>query len=389
MTGDARMRVAIDARSAVAPRRTGVGVYAREVIRRLPAIDPESRYTAWYLDIRGIATGRRFFRDAPGLAEHRTAIPSRLFDRAVARLGLPRIEWFVDFDVLFAPNFVPPPTRAERLVVTVHDLAFRFLPQTAPHAVPRWLRGLERTLAVAARVIVPSASTKLDLMRLYGVEEGRISVIPLAVDHARYRPPPPEAVEAVRRAYGIGEPYLLFLGLDRRKNLPAMLEAFAKLPTSGRPTLVLAGAPPWEPDGRDPVAEALERLPASMREDVVRAGYVPERDKPTLLGGAAALVYPSLYEGFGLPVLEAMATGTPVVASDVASLPDLIDGAAILVDPHDADAIAEGIRRVLEDAGLRDELVERGATRAAAYTWEATARGTAEVIREAAGSRTG
>ncbi len=378
------MRVAIDARAAVAPRRTGVGVYAREVIRRLPAVDPHSRYVAWYLDIRGVANRRRFFRDAaPGLLEHRTPIPSRLFDRAVARLELPRIEWFLDFDVLLAPNFVPPPTRAPRQVVVVHDLAFRLLPQTAPHAVPWWLRGLERTLAVAARVIVPSGSTKRDLMRLYGVEDARIAVIPLAVDHERYRPPAPEAVDAVRRAFGIGDRYLLFLGLDRRKNLQAVLEAFARLPTAGRPTLVLAGAPPWEPGGSDPVAEALDALPTSVRSHVVHAGYVPERDKPALLGGASALVYPSLYEGFGLPVLEAMAAGTAVVASDVSSLPELVDGAAILVDPYDTAAIADGIRRVLDDDDLRDKLREAGTARAAAFTWEATARRTAEVIRDA------
>ncbi len=120
-----------------------------------------------------------------------------------------------------------------------------------------------------------------------------------------------------------------------------------------------------------------------MRSHVVHAGYVPERDKPALLGGASALVYPSLYEGFGLPVLEAMAAGTAVVASDVSSLPELVDGAAILVDPYDTAAIADGIRRVLDDDDLRDKLREAGTARAAAFTWEATARRTAEVIRDA------
>ncbi len=379
------MRVAIDARSAVFPRRTGVGMYARELIRRLPAVDPGPTYVAWYLDVRGVASRRRFFPDAgPGLLEHRTAIPSRLFDRAVARLGLPRIEWFVGFDVLFAPNFVPPPTRAPVQVVTVHDLAFRLLPDTAPHAVPWWLRTLEHTLAVATRVIVPSASTRDDLIRLYGVDEGRIVVVPLAVDHDRYRPPASSEVEALRRRLGIGERYLLFLGLDRRKNLPAVLEAFARLPAAGRPSLVLAGAPPWEPDGADPVRRALERLPASVRADVVRAGYVPERDKPALIGGATALVYPSLYEGFGLPVLEAMAVGTPVVTSDVSSLPELVDGAGLLVDPNDAAQVADAIARVLDDDDLRERLRRAGRARAAGFTWEATARRTAEVIGHAA-----
>jgi glycosyltransferase involved in cell wall biosynthesis len=381
-----RMRVAIDARSAVAPNRTGVGVYAREVIRRLPAVDPGSDYTAWVLDVRGAVNRRRFFADVPGLHEHRTAIPARVFDRAVARLGLPRIEWFVRFDVLFAPNFAPPPTRAPRLVVTIHDLAFRLMPVTAPHAVPWWRRAVERAVAEAARVIVPSAATRRDLVRLYGMAEDRIAVVPLAVDHDRFRPPRAEEVAAVRARFGLPERYLLFLGLDRRKNLPGMLEAFARLPAAGRPTLAIAGARPWEPDDRDPTADALAALAPDVRADVVHLGYVEEAWTPALLGGATALVFPSRYEGFGLPVLEALATGTPVVASDVSSLPELVDGAAVLVDPEDPAAIADGVRRVLDDADLRAKLREGGIARAAAFTWDETARQTAEAIRAAGGT---
>jgi glycosyltransferase involved in cell wall biosynthesis len=359
-------------------------VYAGEVIRRLPSVDPGTRYTAWVLDVRGAANRRRFFSDVPGLREHRTAIPTRIFDRAVARLDLPRIEWFVRFDVLFAPNFVPPPTRAPRQVVTVHDLAFRLMPETAPHAVPWWRRAVERSIASAARVIVPSTATRNDLVRLYGIDAARVAVVPLAVDHRTYRPPSPEAVIEARARLGLPERYLLFLGLDRRKNLPALLEAFERLPDAGRPALVLAGARPWEPDGGDPTDAALARLRPDLRSSVVRLGYVEDRRKAALLGGAAALVYPSRYEGFGLPVLEAMATGTPVVASNVSSLPELVDGAALLVDPNDATAIADAVQRIVEDDGLRSRLEAAGIDRAAEFTWEATARRTAEAIRSAA-----
>ena len=380
----APLRVAIDARPATVARGTGVNVYAREVIARLPSVDPAARYTAWLLDVRGAANRRRFFSDVPGLREHRTPIPARAFDRAVAELDLPRIEWFVRFDVLFAPNFVPPPTRAPRQVVTIHDLAFRLMPETAPHAVAWWRRAVDRAVTNAARLLVPSSATKRDLIRLYDVDEDRIDAVPLAVDHRRYRPPAPEAVAAVRARFGLPERYLLFLGLDRRKNLPAALEAYARLPTAGRPVLALAGPRPWEPDGSDPTDEALARMPAGARGGVVRLGYVEERLKPALLGGAAALVYPSRYEGFGLPVLEAMATGTPVVVSDVSSLPELVDDAAVLVDPHDPGSIADGVRRVLEDDGLRAKLRDAGTTRAAAFTWDRTALLTARAIHAAA-----
>jgi glycosyltransferase involved in cell wall biosynthesis len=382
--GRARIRVAIDARAAVAPRRTGVGVYAREVIRRLPAVDPSAEFTAWLLDVRGAATGRRFFSDTPALRERRTPIPARAFDRAVARLELPRVEWFVRFDVLFAPNFVPPPTRAPRQAVTIHDLAFRLMPETAPHAAPWWRRGVERAATSASRVLVPSGSTKRDLIRLYGTDERRVVVVPLAVDHGRYRPEAAGSVPSTRRRFGLPERYLLFLGLDRRKNLPAMLGAYARLPAPGRPALVLAGARPWEPDGSDPTDEALARMPSAARADVVRLGYVEERFKPALLAGAIALVYPSRYEGFGLPVIEAMAVGTPVVASDVASLPELVDGAAVLVDPDDEATIADGMSRLLQDDDLRAKLREAGIARAAEFTWDRTARLTAAAIRAAA-----
>ena len=380
-------RVVIDARAAVAPLRTGVGVYAREVIRRLPSVDTSAEYTAWVLDARGAVNGRRFFEDAPGIREHRTPVPARLFDRAVARLDVPRIEWFVRFDVVFAPNFVPPPTRARRQVITIHDLAFRLMPDTAPHAVAWWRRAVERAVAEAARVIVPSAATERDLVCLYGVDPSRVAVVPLAVDHARYRPPGAEATAEARARFGLPERYLLFLGLDRRKNLPAMLEAYARLPTVSRPVLVIAGARPWEPDGSDPTDEALAAMPAAARSGVIRLGYVEERFKPTLLGGAAALIYPSRYEGFGLPVLEAMAVGTPVVASDVSSLPELVDEAAVLVDPDDPGTVAEAVTRLLDDEELRGKLREAGLARAATFTWDATARGTAETIHAAVEAR--
>jgi glycosyltransferase involved in cell wall biosynthesis len=383
----APLRVAIDARAAVATERTGVGVYTNEVLRRLPGADPQAEYTAWVLDVRGVANRRRFFGDVQGLREHRTAIPARVFDRAVARLDLPRIEWFVRFDVLFAPNFVPPPTRAPRQVVTIHDLAFRLMPETAPHAVPWWRRAVERAVTQSARVIVPSTTTKRDLVALYGVDDRRVAVIPLAVDHARYRPQDADAVAGVRERLGLPERYALFLGLDRRKNLAAVLEAFEWLPRSGRPALVVAGARPWEPDARDPTEDALARAAPDVRARIVRLGYVPERLKPALVGGAAALVYPSRYEGFGLPVLEAMATGTPVVASNVSSIPELTDGAALLVDPEDPPAIADAVARVLDDGAVRETLRRAGIARASAFTWDETARRTAEVLHAAAGER--
>lgn len=379
------MRVAIDARPATAPEKTGVGYYTSHLIHRMPVLDPGTDYVAWYLNAGGFLNGRRFFRDvgAPNLTERGTPIPAQLFNRLTARMDIPRVEWFVRFDVLFGPNFVPAPTRASRQVVTVHDLGFRFYPDTAPQTVPWWLRGLERTLRVAARVIVPSEATRRDLVELYGVEDERIATIPLGVDADVFRPPDEDEVRGVRDRYRLDGPYLVFLGLDPRKNLPALAEAVRRMPASSRPTLVLVGGRPWDPAGRDRVREALDTVPPGSLGRVVLTGYVPDATKAALLGGADALVYPSLYEGFGLPVLEAMACGTPVIASNVAALPELVDGAGVLVDPSDPDELAERIGSVIADHELRRGLRERGIERAARYGWDESARRTAAVLRQA------
>ncbi len=289
------------------------------------------------------------------------------------------------FDVLFAPNFIPPPTRARRLVLTVHDLAFRLFPQTAPQATRRWLSRLDAALPRASELIVVSEQTRRDLLELYPVPANRVSVVPLGVDTQTFRPAPSEAVAEVRRRFGIDGPYLLSLtGIEPRKNLPAILRAFASLADDVRPLLVLAGpVSPWNPEGWDLLRPALDELPRPVRERVVLTGYVTDSDKVALLSGGEALVYPSLYEGFGLPVIEAMACGTPVLTSNVSALPETAGDAALLVDPRDPEAIAQGIERLLTDRMLRGELREAGLVRARVFDWDESARRTAEVLHRA------
>jgi glycosyltransferase involved in cell wall biosynthesis len=390
------VRVAIDARSAMPHVRTGIGTYTWQLVRRLPAAAPDTTFIAWYLDARGVLglrSRRRLFADirAPNFSEVRMPIPTSWFDRASLRFDRPRLEWMVGYDVLFAPNFVPPPTRRGRLVLTVHDLAFARFPETAPSATRRWLERLDGSLRRAAHVIVVSEQTRRDLLASSPARsaslEGRVSVIPLAIDPGQFRPADEAAVAAARARYGISGSYLLSLtGIEPRKNLPGLVTAWASLPGSLRPQLVLAGpAPSWSPDGWNLLRPTLEGLPAAIRDEVVITGFVGEEEKVALLSGAEALAYPSLYEGFGLPVLEAMACGTPVLTSDVSALPETAGSAALLVDPREPEAIADGLRRVLSDADLRTRLRTAGLERAATFRWEETARRTAEVLRQASG----
>ena len=370
--------------------RTGIGTYTWNLVRRLPLADPRTNYVAWYLDVRGaldLRSRRRPFDDviASNFVDRRLPIPTSWFERLSLRLDVPRVEWTVGFDVLFAPNFIPPPTRARRLVITVHDLAFRLFPKTAPQATHRWLSRLDDALRRASEVIVVSEQTRRDLLELYHVRDERVSVVPLGVDTETFRPAPNEAVVAVRRRFGIDGPYLLSMtGIEPRKNLPAVIRAFASLEDQVRPVLVLAGPiSPWNPEGWDLLRPVLEELPPSVRERVVLTGYVSDPDKVALLSGAEALVYPSLYEGFGLPVIEAMACGTPVLTSNTSALPETAGDAALLVDPRDPEAIAQGVERILTDRVLRGQLREAGMVRATAFDWDNTARRTAEILHRA------
>jgi len=382
------LRIAVDARPAVTRDKTGIGYYAWHLLRLLPDVDPTSTYLAWYLNPYAVLGARRFFEPRPNLRERRTPIPAGWFERSAARFDLPRVEWLVRFDVFFATNFLPPPTRAPRLVLTVHDMAYKRFPETAPHATRQWLERMDEVVPRATRIIAVSEATKRDLLELYDVRPDRVAVVPHGIDTERFRPASEDAIVRARRRFEIDGPYLLYLGgIEPRKNLPRLLAAFAALDDHVRPTLVLAGGwVAWNPEGIDATRDAMAKLPDGVRRRVVMTGYVSDRDKVALLSGATALVYPSLYEGFGLPVLEAMACRTPVLTSDVSALPEVAGDAAELVDPTDVEAIAAGMDRLVRDAALRDRLVQAGAARVGTFRWQDAARQTAEVLREAAGA---
>ena len=380
------MRVVVDARSAVDPRRTGVGQYTRAVLRALPPADPDTRFVAWYLDVRGIGTRpRRFAGWAPNLSERASRLPTRLYGPFSSRTGLPRLEWLAGAsDVVLATNFIPPPTSAPCVVVVVHDLAFEVMPETAPHNDIRWRRAFERSLDRAAAVIVPSEAARNDLDRFYGSDARRVHVIHHGTDAEAFSPAIPPQVEEVRHRFGIGGPYIIFLGgLEPRKNLESLLRAFGMI-EDRRSSLVLAGGTvTWASNYSDAIDRAIAALPADVRARIVRTGYVPDADRRALLSGAEMLAYPSLYEGFGFPILEAFAANVPVLTSNRSSMPEVAGNAAVLVDPDDPAAIAKGLDDLLGDDDLRNVLRASGMARVASFTWERCARQTSTVLGQA------
>jgi glycosyltransferase involved in cell wall biosynthesis len=276
-------------------------------------------------------------------------------------------------------------TRAAR-ILTIHDT----IPYTYPRSSTRldWLiyhAWLPWAVRAADAVLTDSRRSREDIVTHLRVAPERVVVVPLAADR-RFRPMRAAEIDPVLTLYGVERPYILYVGsLEARKNLRRLLEAYARLRQwSGHWTLVIVGARRVD---ASPIFETARQL--RLESHVRFTGYVDDHHLPALYAGADLFVFPSLYEGFGLPVLEAMASGTPVVTSNSSSLPEVAGDAALLVDPTCVEALAEAMRRVLNDAELQADLCGRGLERAAEFSWERTARETVEVYRKVLSSQAG
>ena len=293
------------------------------------------------------------------------------------QLVLPWILRQVRPDLVHFTNYLAPVACPVPYVVSIHDMTMSLLP--GYHTAKKRLltSTLVPTVARGARlVLAPSESTRRDVVRLLRLPGERVRVVPYAPG-PEFRPVPPDP-ERLARAYGLDSPYFLYVGtVEPRKNLARTLRAFATL-ADALPDhrFVLAGQLGWKSE------DVLREVQASAGR-VLQLGYVKEEDLPLMYAHATALVYPSLYEGFGLPVVEAMACGTPVVTSRGSSLEEIAGGAALLVDPLDERALAEAMRAVATDAALSAALRARGLLSAARYDWGRTARATAEAYRDA------
>jgi glycosyltransferase involved in cell wall biosynthesis len=361
------MRIGIDASRATLARRTGTEGYALRLIQAL-------------LDLGSGHDFVLYFRDAPdpGLfpGAARVVIPfPRLWTHARLSFELltrPRPE------VLFVPAHVLPLVHPLPSVVTVHDLGYRHFPGAHSHFQRLYLDWSTRASALAATlVLADSCVTRDDLMRFYAVPESKIVVVYPGRDQALH----PVDPAPVRAKYRLPDDYILHVGtLQPRKNLVRLIDAIQianlQLPTSPV-QLLLVGKPGWL---ASPILAKAHASPDTVR----LLHYVPDADLAGLYSGARALAFPSLYEGFGFPVLEAMACGTPVICSNTASLPELAGDAALLVDPTDTSALASAIVRVLSDSALRAALIAKGLAQVRQFSWARTARETLEVLERAA-----
>ncbi|MFN8500014.1 MAG: glycosyltransferase family 1 protein [Anaerolineae bacterium] len=367
--------------SAVGPRITidytpaarqgaGIGRYTRELIRALARLDTATAYT---LLVRGAATVPDSLAGFPPNFRVRR---SPLSERTLTRLWRLRVPLPADWlagpsDVYYSPDYILPPLRRGRAVVTVHDLSFLTVPQAADAGLRAYLAdAVPRSVARADHILADSEHTKQDLVRLLRTPADKISVLYSGVSPAFRRVVDEARLSEVRARYGLTGPFILGLGtIEPRKNLVRLIEAFAQLAAAGEPhALALVGGQGWL---YGPIFDRVKAL--GLEERVRFLGFVADADLPPLYSAAEAFAFPSLYEGFGLPPLEALACGTPTVVSNVSSLPEVVGDAALQAPPTDVAALAATLARLLHDEPLRARLREAGPRQASRFTWEAAA----------------
>ena len=359
------MRLAIDASRTTAARVTGTEHYALELIRALIRRNTEHDITL-------------YFRDTPpsNLFPESVRVASRVipFPRLWTHLRFAAELWRDCPELTWVPAHTLPLAFPGRAAVTVHDLGYKFFPQAHPARQRLYLDLSTRFSAARASIILAdSRATADDLMRFYGTPSRKIHVVYPGVEMSGSEPTAIE-IEAVRAKYSLPERYFLFLGtLQPRKNIGRIVQAHSRWRSTHADdpaALVLAGGQGWLYD------------PAWTAEvnSVILPGYMDDADKRALYAGALAFVFPSLYEGFGFPVLEAMHSGTPVICSQTSSLPELAGDAALLVDPLNVEAIADAMAALSADETLRASLRERGYEQARRFRWDTAAQGALEAL---------
>ncbi len=355
-------------------RGAGINSYIYHLLRHLGRIDSGDRYSVFLSE--------RSFVDEQ-LRLHYTRWPTHrpivriVWEQLVQPIALLR----ADVDLLHAMAFVGPLAAPCPFVVTIYDLSFLHFPE----AFRPWNRHYLQFLTThsarrARRVIVISESTRCDVVKMLGVPEDRIDVAYCGVDEM-FHPLPAAEVSRFREERGLPERFILFLGtLEPRKNVQTLIRAYGawRRAEPDIPRLVVAGGKGWY---YDQIFAQVEEL--GLTGEIIFPGYVSQQDLPLWYNAAELFVYPSRFEGFGLPVLEAMACGVPVVTTNVASLPEVAGDAAWLVSPDDESQLIEAMRCVLNDPSLRQEMRARGLAQAAAFTWERTARQTAKTYHQA------
>ncbi|HEV2667163.1 MAG TPA: glycosyltransferase family 1 protein [Blastocatellia bacterium] len=378
------MRIGIDAH-AIGARQGGNETYIANLIKSLAEIDGDNLYTIYLANAAAATRWREGFTNRYRNFSVRLLPPPTPLVRVPVYLTYELFRRPVD--VLHVQYTAPPFCRVP-VVVTIHDLAFERMPETFTRRGSFQLKlTVRRTAKKAARVATVSEYSRQDLLSIYKLPPEKVVVTYNGVESGfTAQTSVPNEAEEVRRAFGVSRDFLLAVGsLQPRKNLVRLIRAYARLRSERedfKPQLVIVGRKLWLASG---IFDEVKRQ--RWADDVILTGYVADEDLPALYRAARAFVYPSLFEGFGLPPLEAMACGTPVVTSDVSSLPEITGDAALLIDPTDEVALANALIEIVNNDRLRAELREKGIAQAKKFTWRDAAEKTLRLYQEVFESR--
>ncbi len=366
------MRIGIDAR-LVYYSQAGIGQYILHLVNSLAKIDRENEYVLLQSrkDETTILEQPNFRRVSLWTPSHHR-LERYSLNIELVRLGL---------DVLHSPDFIPPHKPSCKSVITVHDLAFLLYPHFLTRESARYYGHIDQAVRWANQIIAVSESTRRDTIQHLGVPEDKITVVYEAANPI-FRPVDREvARQQVHNRHGVDAPYILFVStIEPRKNVPTLIQAVWQLLECYKADvhLVLAGGKGWLFEDAFAVVRELK-----LDSRVHFVGRVSSEDLLFLYNAAELLAHPAFYEGFGLPPLEAMACGLPVVVSNVASLPEVVGDAGLLIDPHDVDELTVAMWRVLNEQALRQEMRQKGLQQAARFSWERAARETLDIYRRA------
>ncbi len=372
------MKISADIQSLLLENRTGIGFYQTELMSALFGIDRDNEYTLTYFALKDPEKKRARAMELFGT--DKKLEPCRWFSTSLAKklwllLPIP-YRWFFHSraDVSLFFNFTVPPFAWGKKVVVIYDTVIRDFPETMSFKTKLVLSAeLERSIKRADKIVTISEFSKSRIMLHYGVSGDKIAVVPCGIRSDLFNASYSEnQVNEAKKRYNITGKYLLYLGtLEPRKNIERLVESYARLRSEKPdcPALVIAGGKGWL---YDPIFERVKSL--GIEDSVIFTGYVRDEDVPLLMKGAVCFCFPSLYEGFGMPPLEAMACGTPVITSDCSSLPEVVGDAAVTVDPYSTDELYQALKRVTEDPAFRGELSRKGIEQSRKFSWEKSAR---------------
>jgi glycosyltransferase involved in cell wall biosynthesis len=371
------LKVQIDVQSLLEKDKTGIAFTIQNIIQNMVKKHKESLYYLNYFSLLYKPKSKVILDDFWDIG----CIPNecKWFHHVVYKLlynfiPIPYSLFFgSDAEITHFMNYHVPPGVKGKVVTTIHDMAYKAYPETLNSRTLHMLKlSMDRSCRRADIIITVSNFSKDEIVKYLGVSADKIVVVPNGVDLSKFHPNYSlDEVKSVKSKYGITGDYFLYLGtLEPRKNIERLIKAYGLLKKrlGTVPNLVIAGKKGWL---YDPIFDVVNTL--NLNSDVIFTGYADEKDVPVLMNGAAVFVFPSLYEGFGLPPLEAMACGTPVITSNTASLPEVVGDAALLVDPYSVESIADAMESLLLDPALRAELKDKGLKRASMFTWEKSA----------------